>query len=44
LTNHFSVGAALNAVTFDIGVSEENFSGNVDWGYVGGLLFLKVGF
>lgn len=44
VTEHFSVGAAVNSVTFDIGVTEDNFNGNVDWGYVGGLLFLKLGF
>jgi len=43
-TDNFAVGAAINAVTFDIGVSENNFNGNVDWGYTGGLLFLKMGF
>jgi len=44
LTDNVAIGAAVNAVTFDIGVSEANFNGNVDWGYVGGLLFLKFGF
>lgn len=44
LTDHFSAGVALNTVSFDIGVSELNFSGNVDWGYTGGLIFVKYGF
>jgi len=44
ITEHFSAGVAVNSVTFDIGVAENNFNGNVDWGYVGGLLFLKLGF
>ena len=43
-TKRFAVGAAINSVTFDIGVSEDNFNGNVDWGYLGGLIFLKFGF
>lgn len=44
LTKHFSVGLAVNSVTFEIGVSRQNFRGNVDWGYSGGLIFLQYGF
>jgi hypothetical protein len=44
LTGNFAIGAAVNAVTFDIGVSQTNLNGDVDWGYVGGLLFLKFAF
>lgn len=44
ISNRFSAGVAVNAVTFDIGVAEDNFNGNVDWGYIGGLLFLKLDF
>ena len=40
----FSVGFGFNAVTFDIGVAEQNFEGNVDWGYSGGMIFLKYDF
>jgi len=43
-TDNFALGVAVNSVTFDIGVSESNFNGEVDWGYLGGLVFLKVGF
>lgn len=44
ITENFAVGAAVNSVTFDIGLAEENLNGNVDWGYVGGLLFLKLSY
>jgi len=43
-TEHFAVGAALNAVDFDIGVEKQNLAGNLDWGYAGGLLFLKISY
>jgi hypothetical protein len=44
LSEHFSLGLGYNAVTFDIGVAEQNFEGNIDWGYRGGMVFLKYDF
>ena len=44
LNQRFSIGAALNSVTFDLGVVKQNFTGNVDWGYTGGLVFVKLNF
>ncbi|MEJ2127809.1 MAG: hypothetical protein P8X81_03080 [Woeseiaceae bacterium] len=44
LSEHVSLGVGYNAVTFNIGVSEQNFEGNVEWGYRGGLAFLKYDF
>jgi len=44
LSNRFTIGAAVNSVTFDIGVTKNNFTGNVDWGYLGGLVSFKYTF
>lgn len=41
LSRRFAVGVGFNAVTFDLGVSKENFTGQLDWGYSGGLVFLR---
>ena len=40
----FSLGLGYNAVTFDIGVKEQNFQGDIDWGYRGTMVFLKFDF
>ena len=44
LSERFSLGLGFNSVTFDIDVAEQNFEGNVDWGYSGGMIFLKYDF
>ena len=44
LSDKFAFGAGFNAVTFDLGVNKENFAGNVDWGYSGGMIFLRASF
>ena len=40
-SDRFAVGLGFNSVTFDLGVSKENFTGQLDWGYSGGLVFLR---
>lgn len=42
--NNISFGIGINQVTFDLGVTKTNFSGNVDWGYTGGLIFVRAHF
>lgn len=41
---HVAIGVGINSVTFDIGISKENFTGDMNWQYTGGLLFLKFDF
>lgn len=43
-SDKIAFGAGFNSVTFDLGVSKENFTGNVDWGYRGGMVFLRASF
>jgi opacity protein-like surface antigen len=44
LTQHVAVGLGLNSVKLNLGVDKGNFSGDLDWRYDGGLLFLKFDF
>lgn len=44
ISNSLSLGLGYNSVTFDLGVTKTDFGGNVDWGYSGGLVFLKYDF
>ena len=44
LTRHVAVGLGLNSVKLNVGVDKSNFSGDLDWRYDGGLLFLKFNF
>ncbi len=44
LFEHAAIGLGINSVTLDVGVSENNFEGNLDWRYDGGLLFFKFDF
>jgi hypothetical protein len=39
-----ALGVGVNGVTMDLAVSRQFFSGDVDWGYAGALLFLKFDF
>ena len=39
-----AVGLGFNSVAMDIGITKENFNGNFDWQYDGGLIFLKFDF
>lgn len=41
LSRRMAVGLGFNSVTFDLGVSRENFTGQLDWGYSGALVFLR---
>ena len=41
---HMAVGVGINSVKMDIGVTKPNASGNLDWQYDGGLIFLKFDF
>ena len=44
LSDRFALGAGFNSVTFDLGVTKANLTGNLDWGYSGGLIFLRGSF
>jgi hypothetical protein len=44
VSDRIAVGAGFNSVTFDLGVTKENFTGNVDWGYSGGMVFVRASF
>ncbi len=44
VSKRVSLGLGFNTVTFDLEVAEQNFQGNVDWGYSGGMIFLKYDF
>lgn len=44
VSDAISLGLGYNSVTFDLGVDKTNFSGDVDWGYSGGMIFLKYDF
>jgi len=39
-----AIGLGLNSVKLDVGISDASLNGDVDWGYDGGLLFIKVDF
>ena len=43
-SDSFSLGLGYNSVTFDIGVAEQDFTGDIDWGYQGAMIFLKFDF
>lgn len=40
----FAVGLGYNSVTIDVDVAKNDFTGSIDWGYGGALLFLKFDF
>jgi hypothetical protein len=42
--DNVSFGIGFNSVTIDLGVSKNNFTGNVDWGYSGALAFVRASF
>ena len=44
LLDRMAVGFGINSVRMDIGVTKVNATGNIDWRYDGGLLFLKFDF
>lgn len=43
-SDNIAFGAGFNSVTFDLGVDKENFTGNLDWGYSGGMVFIRASF
>ena len=44
LMDQMAVGVGINSVRMDIGVTKPNATGNMDWQYDGGLIFLKFDF
>ena len=44
VSDHVAVGVGLNSVRIDVGVDKANLSGDLDWQYDGGLIFLKFDF
>ncbi len=42
--DHMAVGIGINSVRVNIGITRPNASGNLDWRYDGGLIFLKFDF
>ena len=44
LFEHVAIGAGINSVQLDIGVTKSNFNGDLNWQYDGGLLFFKFDF
>ena len=44
LFDRMAVGFGINSVRMDIGVTKVNATGNLDWRYDGGLLFIKFDF
>jgi len=44
ITNHMALGAGINLVNINVGVSKPNLDGDLDWRYEGGLAFLKLDF
>ncbi len=39
-----AIGVGFNSVRMNLGVEKENATGNLDWDYDGGLVFLKFDF
>lgn len=44
LFEYMAIGLGVNLVKFDIGVTKQNITGELDWRYDGGLLFFKFDF
>ncbi len=44
LFDHTAIGIGINSVGLDVDISNEDLTGNVDWQYDGGLIFLKFDF
>ena len=40
----FAVGLGINSVRLDVGFDGSRFQGDVDWSYVGAMLYLKLDF
>jgi hypothetical protein len=41
---HLAIGVGINSVSIDVGITKDNFNGNLNWQYDGGLLFFKFDF
>ncbi len=41
---HVAIGIGVNSVKLNIGISKDNFNGDIDWRYDGGLVFFKFDF
>jgi hypothetical protein len=41
---HLAIGVGINSVNIDIGITKDNFNGDLNWQYDGGLLFFKFDF
>ena len=44
LSKHMGFGIGVNAVKMDLGVTTTDLSGDLDWEYIGALLFIKFSF
>lgn len=44
LSEHVAIGIGINSVKLNVGVTKNNFNGDLDWRYDGGLLFFKFDF
>jgi len=44
LLEHMAIGLGLNSVKINVGITKNNFGGDLDWRYDGGLLFFKFDF
>jgi len=44
ITDHVALGAGINLVNINVGVTKPNLDGDLDWRYDGGLLYLKFDF
>lgn len=44
LFEHVAIGIGINSVKLNVGVTKNNFNGDLDWRYDGGLLFFKFDF
>jgi len=41
---HLAIGVGINSVSIDIGIARDNFTGDLNWQYDGGLVFFKFDF
>ncbi|MFL1484054.1 hypothetical protein [Marinobacter sp. LN3S78] len=44
VTETIAIGVGVNSVKLDVGVSKDNFQGDIDWQYDGALAYLKFDF
>jgi hypothetical protein len=44
MTDHLALGVALNGTSVDLDINRSRFNAQLDWEYLGGLIYLKVDF